>query len=180
MSDNFDPSQFQGQGPDIIIPPPKSEVSSPSVTTSSAAAKNNAINEGLTELEIHSDSNAGATASSPDQSSEHDEIGFKGAGPEKVIPISGPHGNKEPVVPLTPPMPPELPEELAIRAARRSLLVLLVLIVVSWLRYRRSISYIYAPAPGKDLGNWCCNECSINHQDTSINMKSVCTHDYLA
>jgi len=103
MSDNFDPSQFQGQGPDIVIPPPKSEVSSPSVTTSSGAiTKNSAVNEGLAVPDHHLDSNSGAAVSSSDQSSEHDEIGFKGAGPEKVIPISGPRGiNKEPAVPLT-------------------------------------------------------------------------------
>jgi|AntAceMinimDraft_5_1070358.scaffolds.fasta_scaffold39438_2 hypothetical protein len=154
MSEYFDASQFQGQGPDIVVPPLKAEGVSPSAPAAAAAASDHATTEGLTAPDHHPEASVEAGTSGSDRGAAHDEAGFKGAGPEKVIPVSGPRRSTELTVPLTPPVPPELPELRAIRAAQRTLLVLLVLIVLSWLRYRRSISYIYASAPVAETGNF--------------------------
>ena len=97
-----------------------------------------------------SEGSSGGGLNSVDHNLRHDEA-FKGAGPEKVIPVLGRH-EKEEVVPFASPLPPELPEVRAIRAAQRTLIVLLALILLSWMRYRRPISYIYAAAPETDAG----------------------------
>mmetsp|Transcript_3266 Transcript_3266/g.6485 ORF Transcript_3266/g.6485 Transcript_3266/m.6485 type:complete len:195 (+) Transcript_3266:93-677(+) len=172
---------FQGQGPEVVIPLEKKTNSAPTSasTPESSPEEIHGTDGGSSDASgsviavVASATNEGFRGAGPEavfvssvsaDSRVATEVEFRGAGPEDttlpvrhhVKQLGGGLGFEEQDYAsnahLDMPRPVEASfEDTALLVAKSTILFLIGCIAMSWFRYRKAISYIYAPVSSSDL-----------------------------